>query len=100
MKWFCAAMFVLILLTPMVGSLNVAGTAPVETSCSWRLFSERCAEIMDYIPLAVSIYLLSDNGSGGDANNTGDEAGEENEKELEADPAGGVDRIWNTVQLA
>ena len=100
MKWFCAAMFMLIFLTPMVGNPDVAATDRVETAFSCRI-SELCVEVTDYTSQnPMSIYLVNGNGNNGDANNNGGETGEEKEKELEADPAGGVDRIWNSVQLA
>ncbi len=95
MKWFLAAMMMLTLLTFMIGNQNVVATNPVETAISCRL-TEWSVHVMDHTLLnSMGIYLLAD---ADDSN--GDENGEKKEKDLEADPAGGVDRIWNTVQLA
>jgi hypothetical protein len=91
MKWFLAAMLMLTLLTLMIGNHSVVATSSVETA-----FTGCCDAVTDHtLANPVGIYLTADNG---DANNNGN--GEEKEKELEADPAGGVDRIWNSVQLA
>ncbi len=95
MKWFLAAMMMLTLLTFMLGDQNVVANDRVETTISCRL-TEWSVQVMDLTLLnSVGIYLLAD----ADDNN-GDENGEKKEKDLEADPTGGVDRIWNAVQLA
>ncbi len=93
MKWFLAAVLMLTLLTLMVSNHNIVVTSGVETVFSSH-FSGCCGAIMDRtLSNSTGIYLVADDGNG-------DENGEKKEKDLEADPAGGVDRIWNSVQLA
>jgi len=78
-------------LTLVVSNHDVPATGAVETAFS----TPCCGAVMDSsAPNPVGIYLLAE------TNDNADQNGEKNEKDLEADPAGGVDRIWNSAQLA
>jgi hypothetical protein len=99
MRWLLAAVVMSILLTPMVGDHNALVTDRVETAFACQ-FSEWSGKLMDKAsPCPAGICLLASNGNNGDSEN-GEAAEDEKEKDLEADPAGGIDRIWNSVQLA